>query len=215
MTICAKAMRVAFVMFGLFATPAWCAGPVLTPGQIQAAIQKGNQYKSADQFLEKGLKGKRIKIAGAMARDGISKYATFFNDWQFVAVESAAAHQQMRELTAEEVRSKGLLHVFVEVRGGGVVGVSRIDRRYQGGRAHLVLKAGDRILQPIDKNMRRQSNDAAASLLWGATMRKITLDFAFDVSPADLDSPVTVILIDGDGNKHEQKADLKGVLNVD
>ncbi len=193
---------------------AWCAGPTLTSQQIDAAIQEGNKYKTIDQFLEKGLKGKRVKLAGAMAKDGISKYATFFNDWQAVAAEAAAAHQQMRELKADDVQSNGLLHVFVEVRGGGIVGVSRLDRGYQGKRAHLVLKVGERIIQPVDKSMIKQSNEAGATLLWGTTMRKITLDFAFDISPEDLQSPVEVILIDGDGNKHVQTVNLSGILDL-
>jgi hypothetical protein len=206
-------MRVIFAVASLFGTSARCAGPVLTPQQIQAAIQEGGRYKTLDQFFEKGLKGKRVKLAGAMAKDGISKYATFFNDWQAVAAEAAAAHQQMRGLKVDEVQSSGLLHVFVEVRGGGIVGISRLDRGYQGKRAHLVLKAGDRIIQPVDKSMIRQSNEVRASLAWGTMMRKITLDFAFDVSPGDLQSPVEVILIDGDGNKHQQSVNLSGILD--
>lgn len=207
-------MQVVFVVASLLGTSAWCAGPVLTPQQVQAAIQEGIKYKTIDQFLEKGLKGKRVKLAGAMAKDGISKYATFFNDWQAVAAEAAAARQQMRELKVDEVQSNGLLHVLVEVRGGGIVGVSRIDRGYQGKRAHLVLKAGEQIIQPVDKSMIKQSNEVAGSVLWGTTMRKITLEFAFDVSPNDLQSPVEVILIDGDGNKHRQTADLSGILDI-
>jgi hypothetical protein len=160
-------VKVLFVMASLLGTSAQCAGPVLTPQQIEAAIREGSKYKTIDKFLEKGLKGKRVKLAGAMATDGISKYATFFNDWQAGAAEAAAAHQQMRELKVDEVQSNGLLHVFVEVRGGGIVGVSRLDRGYQGKRAHLVLKAGERVIQPVDKGMIKQSNEAGATLLGG------------------------------------------------
>jgi hypothetical protein len=35
------------------------------------------------------------------------------------------------------------------------------------------------------------------------------------VSPDDLHAPVEVILVDGDGNKHQEKADLKGTLDID
>jgi hypothetical protein len=211
-------LPILLVLLGLSGQPAWCAGPALTTQQIQTAIQEGSKYKAKDNFLKKGLKGKKVKIDGAMARDGLSKYATFFNDQQAVAAEAAAAHQQMRELKVADVQSNGLLHVFVEVRGGGVVGVSRLDRRYQGERAHLVLKMGDRIFQPVKKAMIRQSNETGSTLLLfgasGLSMRKITLEFAFDVSPSDLQSLVEVILIDGDGNKHQQKVDLKGILDI-
>jgi hypothetical protein len=38
-------------------------------------------------------------------------------------------------------------------------------------------------------------------VIGGVQEGKITLHFAFDVSPEDIQSPVTVILIDGDGSK--------------
>lgn len=54
----------------------------------------------------------------------------------------------------------------------------------------------------------------SAMIVAGLQGGKITLNFAFDVSPEDLQSPVEVILIDGDGNKHQHKADLKGILEI-
>jgi hypothetical protein len=48
----------------------------------------------------------------------------------------------------------------------------------------------------------------------GAKSGKIALDYTFDVSPQDLQSPVEVILIDGDGHRHEHETDLAGVLDV-
>ena len=205
----------AFVVSTLVGTSAWCAGPTLTPQQIQAAIQAGSKYKTVDKFLDNGLRGKRVKLATAMAVDGISKYATFFNDWQSVAAESAAAYQQMRELKVDEIQTNGLLHAYVEVHARGAIPTSKLNRRYRGQRAHLVLKIGERIVQPIDKTMIKKSDQSVTAILAGFQEGRITLDFTFDVSPEDLQSPVTVILIDGDGNKHQQKADLKGILDID
>lgn len=200
-------------IFVFLSATGWCAGPTLSPNQIQAAIEEGGKYKSVDQFLSKGLRGNREKLAGAMSRDGISKYVTFYNDFEAVIGEAAAAHQQMRDLKPDDVQSSGLLHAFVEVQGGGIVGVSRLERGYQGGRAHLVLKIGDRVIQPVEKSMLRQANEAGPSVMWGTTMRKIALRFAFDVTPEDLQTPVEVILIDGDGNRHEAKVNLQGLLS--
>lgn len=197
-------------IFTATAASAWCAGPVLTSDQIQAAIQEGSQYKNVDEYYTKGLKGKRITLATAMALDGIGKYATFFNDWQAVAAEAAAAKQQMRELKPADIQSSGLLHAFVEVQARGIIPSRNLNRRYADQRAHLVLKIGQRIIQPVDKRM--ISKDEFLSKLFGAPSEKITLNFAFDVSPDDLKSPVTVILIDGDGDKHQAKTDLDGIL---
>ncbi|HTQ58125.1 MAG TPA: hypothetical protein VMI94_26855 [Bryobacteraceae bacterium] len=203
---------------------AWCAGPTLTPAQIQAAIQEGSKYKTADRVLDclnqryvscdKNLKGKRVRLASAMAADGISKYATFYNDWQAAVVQAAAAHQQMREIKPADVESKGLLHVFVEIHARGAHGVGKLDRRYSEQRSHLVLQIGDRVVQPQDKKMVARTGQDDASYLMGMKSGEITLQYSFDVTPQDLQSPVEVILIDGDAHKHVHEADLSGVLDV-
>jgi hypothetical protein len=214
-------------MASLVGRSAWCAGLVLTPQQIQAAIQEGGQYKTVDQYFAKGMSGKplrwgkagrrtggveRVQLASNMATDGTSKYATFFNDWHAVAGESAAAHQQMRELKPEDVQSMGLLHAFVEVHARAA---RRAPAIWTDERAHLVLKIGDRIVQPADKSMMYRSGQSATMFLLGSPSGKITLEFAFDVLPEDLLNPVEVILIDGGGNRHHKVADLGGILNVD
>jgi hypothetical protein len=246
-----KAMlQMVVVVSTLIGTPIWCAGPTLTREQIQAAIQEGGKYKTADEFFAamtnskqhhkarngvliatvpvvalpvilhhgKSYKGPsvvRVQLASAMAKDGISKYATFYNDWTAVAAESAAAHQQMRELKPEEIQTTGLLHVFVELHGRGAFPTGKMNRRYGPQRAHLVLELGERIVQPVEKTTIMKSDQSPAAYLAGYNESKITLSFAFDMSPEDLQSWVTVILIDGDGNKHQQKADLNGILDVE
>ena len=225
-----RVMPILLAMSSLLGTSVWGAGPILTPQQIQAAIQEGAKYKTFDQYLEKGFDAKplrwnkpgrrtvgveRVQLASNMATDGTSKYATFFNDWRAVAAEAAAARQQMRELKADDVQSKGFLHAFVEVHARGASGTGKLDRRYGHERAHLVLKIGDRIVQPVDKGMIYRDGQSATMALLGSPSGKITLEFAFDVAPEDLQNPVEVILIDGDGNKHHKVADLSGILNVD
>jgi hypothetical protein len=78
-----------------------------------------------------------------------------------------------------------------------------------------VLKVGERVIQPVEKKMIVKSDQSAPMAVLGTQEGKITLDFAFDVIADDLQSPVQVILIDGDGNKHQEKADLKGILDID
>jgi hypothetical protein len=204
-----------FILIGSLALKVACAaGPTLTSAQIQTAIQEGSKYKTIDKFFDKGLRGKRVQLASSMAVDGISKYVTFYNDWQAVAAESAAANQQMRELKPAEIESRGLLHAFVEIHARGQLPVSKLNRRYREQRAHMVLKIGDKVIQPLEKDMVKKSDQGTESLLlWPAG--KITLDFAFDVLPTDLQAPVEVILIDGDGHRHQHNVDLSGVLTLD
>jgi hypothetical protein len=196
---------------------ALAAGPRLSQQQVQAAILQGSMYKSADHFLESGLRGKgnRIKIDGVMTRDGLTKYVTFYNDWGAVVAASAAANQQMRRLKSEELELRGHLHAFVEVHGRGIVGAGKLDRRFGPGRAHLVLQLRDgRIIQPVEKQyLYRSGQTVTEHFLTGARSGRITLSFSFDVSPEELSNQVEVILIDGDGNKHQSKGELAGLLN--
>jgi len=201
-----------------------CAGPTLTPRQIQAAIQQGSRHKTADRVFDcldqkfmscdKNLKGKKVRLASAMAADDISKYATFYNDWQAAVAQAAAAHQQMREIKPADVESKGLLHVLVEIHARGAHGTGKLDRRYSEQRAHLVLQIGDKVVQPLDKNIVARTGQNDASYLIGIKSGEIALEYSFDVTPQDLQSPVKVILIDGDGHKHTHEADLSGVLDL-
>jgi hypothetical protein len=220
------------VLIGLLAptleVPAWCAGPPLTPQQIKDAIAEGKQYKTAETLLacldheysssphvqwnhlcNGVLPGKRIKLKWH------SQYAMFFNDFVAVAAQSAAANQQMRELRPAEVESHGLLHALVTEHGPGRKVAKRNKRQYGISQPHLVLKIADHIVQPINKNVRSTGYNFASPLDIGPSQTTFSvLEFAFDVSPQDLQSSVEVILIDGEGNRHEHEADLAGVLNI-
>lgn len=181
-------------------------GQNLATEQVAEAIAYGAHYKTKDKFLEKGLRGVQVKLASAMAFDGISKYAIFFNDWNYIAAESAGANQQLREVKPEDFDPNGLLHAFVEVHARGAIPTSKLNRRYLEERAHLVIRVGEKIIQPVSKSMLRRSDQSPGSVVLGLPTGKITLVFAFEVSPADLAQDVEVVLIDGDGNQHKARA---------
>src|ERR1022692_3767033 len=102
-----------FSLFGLCLALAYgqaapgVKAPKLTTAQIQAAIQKGQEYRSPDKFFDKGLRGRRVEP---------TRYTTvtFFNDWQAVALASAEAKFEMRELKVDNVHATGLLHAYVQ-----------------------------------------------------------------------------------------------------
>jgi hypothetical protein len=203
---CARlvAIVVTFTTFG--------SSAVLTQDQMDQAIAYGAKFKTRDKFLDKGLRGVRVKLASAMAMDGISKYATFFNDWNFIAAESAGARQQMRTFTPADFEPTGMLHAFVEVHARGAIPASKMNRRYLDQRAHLVIKSGDKVIQPSAKHMLKRSDQSPGMIVAGVESGKITLQFDFEVSPEDLGQQVEVILIDGDGNRHKANADLSEAL---
>lgn len=221
---------------------AWCAGPPLTPQQIQSAINEGAKYRTAEKVFacieeethscDSNLKGRRFTIQspwavpshsrwgkfGKLASDGISKDAVFFNDWQAVVAQCAAAYHEVRELKPADVQSKGLLYVFVEMqaRGGTVAEVLRYNEH-----SHFVLRVGGvggRVIQPIEKTTNFRYGQSTESFITSGTMgrrrRKTTVSYAFDVSPQDLLSPVEMILVDADGNRITHEADLAGILDI-
>ena len=174
------------------------AGPILTPQQAQAGTQEGRKCKTADKFFDKGLRGKRVEPTGYTT-------VTFFNDWQAVALASAEAKFEMRELKVDDVHPTGLLHAYVQTKLTipiGAVHWSGIgDSDASVRRSNLVLVIEGKAVQPVGRRI--VSNH-------GAT---VMLAFDFDVSPRDLLNPVMVVSVDGDdGHRHQKKADLGGIL---
>ncbi len=87
------------IVFAIALQHSQASGPKLSSVQIERAIEEGSRYKTVDKFMLKGLEGRRVKLASAMALDGISKFATFYNDRAAIAAQAAAANQQMRQLS--------------------------------------------------------------------------------------------------------------------
>jgi hypothetical protein len=89
--------------------------------------------------LENGLKQNKVQLASAWAVDGISKYATFFTDFEVVAADAAAAKQEMRsfsEADAAKLPLSGLVYAHVEVHGRGDIPTQR-SRHDMSGTRHI------------------------------------------------------------------------------
>ena len=200
-----KILAVLMMMVGTL----WCAGPVLTPDQIRAAILEGAKFKSADKFISEGSKYESKKgLKGITVDISSNTYVTFFNDWQAVALESALAHQQMRELKVEEIHSTGILHGRLTMEPSEMWHAG--NEKFVG--SHLVIVVGDRVIQPTKEEVIKTANTNRVFVGKGWL---ITVAVEFDVTPDDLLKSVNVIVIDGNGKKHKKMADLKGVLTVD
>ena len=131
---------------------------------------------------------------------------TFFNDWQKIAMDSADANLQMRELNVNEVRAAGLLHAYIKTRltflGPHWFDLATADDQLR--RSNLVLMIDGRAVQPVERRVVKNHGTAVCLL------------FDFDVSPTDLLKPVMVISIDGDdGRRHKKKVDLAGILDIE
>jgi hypothetical protein len=185
----------------------------LSPAQIQEAINNGSKFQTRDKFFEKGLKGVRVKLGpGVLGPGGMSRYVTFFDDWNWIGSEAAAARQQIREVSPSDFHPTGILHALLEVHASGGAGTRRLSRKYLDDRSHLVIRTGVRTIQPTaEKMLMRSDAPEIADLLVGEG-GKITVQFEFQVSTEDLKMPTSVILSDGDGKRFEAKVDISTVF---
>jgi hypothetical protein len=173
------------------------------------AIAYGQSFKSRRQFLEKGLKNQKVQLASSLAKDGMSKYVTFFADYEAVAAAAAQAKQEMREFTIEDAKKltiSGLLFAYVEVRARGLIPTSKLPRRYITNSAHLVLDVDGKVIQPQSKEAKGISE---ASVAGG----KAELEFVFPVDPSIKTKKGKVILIDADGNRHQGVVDFGQIFH--
>jgi hypothetical protein len=188
----------------------------------------GARFKSADQFLDDGLKPYKFRLAGVMATDGTSKYVTLLTDWTTIAAASADAHRRLRKLTEEEIAkfpNTGLVQAIAEMHARGIIAVSRMQGRYGSGRTHLVLAFGETIVQPLDQRVMSDVTSPAyqlwvftsttfSGLGWalvqpagGWPEQKIVTNFTFSLSEQQRRSKGKLVLIDGNGSRDDVDVD--------
>ena len=126
---------------------------------------------------------------------------TFFNDWNEVAMQSALAHQQFCEITPSEISCNGNVHAVVQVHSQGSAGAGRMNQKYLGERAHVVIQSGGATFQPLAKKMVKRADQNVAESLLGLAGGKITLAFDFELDPSKLSADSDIVLIDGDGKQ--------------
>jgi hypothetical protein len=210
-----------------------CLAGESTTVDFEKAIQYGAQFKSRKQFLERGLTSRKIQLASAWAADGISKYVTFFTDFEAVASAAAQAKQEMRTFTAADAQKlplTGLVYAHVEVHGRGIIPTRKVGSRYVRNSAHLVVQFGEDVVQPLSKEMKGVRDASVVlpvalftwwdlgnvCLLTGGPLgfygAKAELEFVFSLSPDQMKKKGTIILIDADGNRHKEDVDFSEVF---
>lgn len=192
------------------------------------AVSYGQSFKSRLQYLEKGLKDQKVQLASAWAKDGMSKYVTFFTDYEAVAAAAAQAKQEMREFTTEDAKKlplTGLIFAHVEVHARGMIPTRKLSKRYVQNAAHLVLEVDGKVIQPLRKELTKVSDASVIvpmgfytywqsnnfSILTGGPLgvegAKAEMEFAYSVDPSIKTKKGKVILIDAEGNKHQENVD--------
>jgi hypothetical protein len=212
------------------------AAQPLGQDQVSQAVARGKLYSCRADFLKDGLKSKKIKIDGAMARDGVSKYVTFYDDRDVIAAAAAEANQKMRDLSPVDIASiphSGLLFANVEIHARGLIPTKRMAQRYMDGNAHLVLEIGDGVIQPVKIGTYPtppKTECYNTMYLWSVFgnynfsvgglvpiaipcgsvgPNKIAIEFAFALDEEQRRAKkAEVILLDGDGKRHSAEFDL-------
>ena len=195
------------------------------------AITYGQSFKSRAAFLEHGLKDQRIQLASVWALDAASKSVRLFSDFEVVASAAARAKQEMRDFTIEDARLlplTGLTYAQVEVHGMGIQ--SKMQTRYVKNAAHLVIEVDGKIIQPLKKELTEaqgsQASGGALLKYWDTNSVSIlsgeplvlagataVMEFVFPLDRATLRTKKgRVVLIDGEGNRHQKEVDFGRVF---
>src|SRR5690242_6123591 len=71
---------------------------------ILAAIRQGARFKSRANYLEDGTRDVTCTLSNIWSRDGITKEARFFSDFDVIAAAAADAQRQMRPFGLEDAK---------------------------------------------------------------------------------------------------------------
>ena len=142
---------------------------------------------------------------------------------------------------AKKLPLSGLVLAHVEVKSRGSLTMKKLNKRYVKNQAHLVLEIDGHIHQPIKKNLSAISevrvnptvsvldywDTKQVSLLTGGSLEamdsgngwtganysaKVEMEFAFQLDPSARAKKGRIILIDADGNKHQEDVDFGKIL---
>jgi hypothetical protein len=214
-------MKKTLMCVGVMLTMPWQSIAVykkLTEKEISEAVSFGKNWKNSSKFLQEGLKSYKFQIDSAMSWDGTSKHVKFFTDWVNIASTAVVANRQLRELSAAEIEKiprTGLLIAIVELHARGAIPVLKLEKRFTEGNTHLVLKIGEKIIQPQERfTLSDDLKKTWSELGWRTgnyienEERKLTLQFAFDLDEQQLNSKATAILLDADGKQRKVDVEL-------
>lgn len=178
----------------------------MTADQIQTAISYGAKFKTQEKYFQKGL---RVKNQVDLVTVGVSsRYVLAFGDWDYIAAQSALAHQLMKPFTPADAKLSGNLHVLVKLYIPGITH-SLMQNRYAVEKTNLVFQIGDTLLQPVNHAM-----------VWDAEVSPFEvvastwLLFHFQIDDPDMLTRSTVAtFIDAKGKRNSHKIDLSGLLD--
>jgi hypothetical protein len=120
---------------------------------IQAAMERGKAI-SAKKLWEEIRKKQQIRLNRAGLADPIEKKVLILSDLDRIALEAAEAKRQLRQLSVDDIRRNvplGVMEVLLEANCYNNMYAGSLPKWGPRGCVHLVLKIGDKVIQPLEK----------------------------------------------------------------
>lgn len=137
-------------------TVSWAAalfGQSPTDADIQAALSRG-QATPGKRLWAEIKKKQQFRLNRAGMGDPIEKKILVLTDLDRIALESAAAKRQLREISIGDVKQHlpfGIIEILLEANCYNNLYANSLSKWGPSGGVHLVLKVGAKVIQPIDK----------------------------------------------------------------
>jgi hypothetical protein len=205
------------------AVVALAQGP--SDADIQAAMERG-KTTPAKKLWEEIKKKQQYRINRAGFGDPIEKKVLILSDLDRIALEAAEAKRQLREISADDIKKSlplGVMEVLLEANCYNNMYAGSLPKWGPSGGVHVVLKVGDKVIQPLEKRVgesdsvsvlpqehgvvSRQGNMVTYTPLYRSAIYERASERAWFTFPA-LSGDVktfTVIAISGEGKQKEKQ----------
>jgi len=205
------------------AVVALAQGP--SDADIQAAMERG-KTTPAKKLWEEIKKKQQYRINRAGFGDPIEKKVLILSDLDRIALEAAEAKRQLREISADDIKKSlplGVMELLLEANCYNNMYAGSLPKWGPSGGVHVVLKVGDKVIQPLEKRVgesdsvsvlpqehgvvSRQGNTVTYTPLYRSAIYERASERAWFTFPA-LSGDVktfTVIAISGEGKQKEKQ----------
>ncbi len=134
-----------------------CFAQTHTDAEIQAAMERGKNTPAKKLWAEI-KKNQQVRINRAGFGDPIEKKVLILTDLDRVSLEAAEAKRQLREMSVEDIRRNlpfGVMEILLEASCYNNMYASSLPKWGPNGGVHVVLKVGDKVIQPLEKRAGR------------------------------------------------------------
>ena len=195
-----------------------------TDADINAALERGKATPAKKLWAE--IKKKQQVRMNRAGLDPIEKKILLLSDLDRIALEAAEAKRQLREIGLNDIKQNlalGVMELLLEANCYNNLYAGSLPKWGPNGGVHVVLKVGDKVIQPLDKKagvgdsasvlpqehgvVSRQGNVVTYTPLYRSAIYERASErawFTFPVIPADM-SRFTVVAISGEGKQKEKE----------